>query len=332
MTQAACAAAKGCYKGDNTACEQDTCPGGPDALITIYKYYDTNANGINDGAGDPPLNGVRFTINVVDATGATINILSPPFDVGTYYVSGANGNEPGFRGPIELNRLGVFPYTITVCEVLPDSTLGNQWINTDPGTLAMCESLQMVAPGDDRFFDFGNLCVGTPGGGHTMGFWSNRNGRSVLETCNGGLAANLQALTDLCLRNANGTNFDPNNYTQYRGWLLSANATNMAYMLSAQLSAMTFNIRNAACMGQFGGGVTNPDGLIFAPGTNCANPLGFASLSCVVTEANSALCANGNTVADSPDRTRQGALKDAIDNANNNLNFVSGTPCEVVYK
>jgi hypothetical protein len=144
------------------------------------------------------------------------------------------------------------------------------------------------------------------------------------------MTANMGSLSALCLRNANGSNFDPNSYSQYRTWLLSANATNMAYMLSAQLSAMHFNIREASCMGAFGGGV-NPTAIIFAPGTNCANALGFGTIGCVVTEANTALCNNGVTIADSPERTYQAALKNAIDDANNNRNFVSPTACSVVY-
>ena len=53
----------------------------------------------------------------------------------------------------------------------------------------------------------------------------------------------LQALdTALNLRNANGTNFDPSSYNTFRSWLLSATATNMAYMLSAQLAATSLGL------------------------------------------------------------------------------------------
>ena len=54
----------------------------------------------------------------------------------------------------------------------------------------------------------------------------------------GTLAPELALLAGLNLRNANGTDFNPTTYAAFRTWILAATATNMAYMLSAQLSAM----------------------------------------------------------------------------------------------
>jgi hypothetical protein len=56
-------------------------------------------------------------------------------------------------------------------------------------------------------------------------------------------------LVALNLRNADGTNFNPVSYTAYRSWLLKAKATNMAYMLSAQLSGMELNVFNGKVSG-----------------------------------------------------------------------------------
>jgi hypothetical protein len=47
--------------------------------------------------------------------------------------------------------------------------------------------------------------------------------------------------------------------------------------------------------------------------------------------ANGALCADGFTPSGDPNRATQEFLKDALDDANNNLNFVQATPCDVNY-
>ena len=67
----------------------------------------------------------------------------------------------------------------------------------------------------------------------TLGFWSNKNGQK-LET-----ADDFVALTALHLVNANGSPRDftsslSNNKSALNSFLLGANATNMANMLSAQ--------------------------------------------------------------------------------------------------
>ena len=105
-------------------------------------------------------------------------------------------------------------------------------------------------------------------------------------------------------------------------WLLSASATNMAYMLSAQLAAMNLNVAR---------GYVNGSALIYAPGTHSANALGFATVSAITAEANTSLCANPNTIASGATRTYQQALQNALNNANNNLNFVQGSPCSFTF-
>jgi hypothetical protein len=92
----------------------------------------------------------------------------------------------------------------------------------------------------------------------------------------------------------------------------------MAYMLSAQLAAMELNVNN----GKVSGG-----SIIYAPGTTSANSFGFASVSAVMAEANTELGLHGYVVASGPTRTYQEALKNALDKANNNLNFVQSGPC-----
>jgi hypothetical protein len=97
----------------------------------------------------------------------------------------------------------------------------------------------------------------------------------------------------------------------------------MASMLSAQLAAMHLNVAT--------GGV-NGNAIIYAPGTNSANAFGFATVNAVINEANTLLCTGGATnlviLSGNPDRPRAEALKNALDNANNNKNFVQATPCD----
>jgi hypothetical protein len=193
------------------------------------------------------------------------------------------------------------PDTYTVDEFMPAEP---NWMPTTP------TSVEVTIP-PDATVEFGNLCLGG-GGGRTLGFWSNRNGQALI----GG--DDLAMLVALNLRNADGSNFDPANKTAFRSWLLSANATNMSYMLSAQLAAMELNVYN---------GFVDGSALIYAPGTNSANALGFATVNAVMTEANTELGVHGTAYAGDAWRSYQEALKNALDNANNNYTFVQPTPC-----
>ena len=71
--------------------------------------------------------------------------------------------------------------------------------------------------------------------------------------------------------------------------------------------------------------------LIYAPGAVSANSLGFASVDAILSEANSELGAHALTLSGSPFRTYQQALKNALDEANNNKNFVQKNPCEFTF-
>jgi hypothetical protein len=159
--------------------------------------------------------------------------------------------------------------------------------------------------------NFGDVLLGG-GGGRTLGFWSNKNGFALMND-GSSIESELALLRSLNLRNANGSNFDPTTYDQFRSWLLSATATNMAYMLSAQLAAMELNVE---------AGLVDGDAAVYAPGTPGATSLGFTTINNLMTQANSSLGANGYTPSGSSARTLQGKLKDALDAANNNRNFV----------
>jgi hypothetical protein len=263
--------------------------------VSGLKYYDANTNGQFD-AGEVGIAGwlIDFTNAVsgtvtTDATGAFTLALVP--DIYTFQEQVANapwiqtGNTVDQSLPVAAASLASFIYTVTVGT---DNITG---------------------------LNFGNVCVGA-GGGHTLGFWSNKNGKATLND-GGTLAPELALLAGLNLRRADGSAFDPTTYNGFRTWLLDATATNMAYMLSAQLAAMALNVE---------AGFVNAGALIYAPGTTSANGAGFATVGAVMTEANTELGIHGLVLSGSPFRAYQEALKNALDQANNNLNFVQPGP------
>lgn len=197
----------------------------------------------------------------------------------------------------------VGPGDYSVNEFMPVET---NWMATTPSPVTATVDADATTT-----VEFGNVCVGA-GGGLTLGFWSNRNGQALFG------ADDLALMGSLNLRNANGTAFNPASYSSFKSWLLSATATNMAYMLSAQLAAMELNVLNGKVSGT---------ALVYAPGATSANGLGYATINALMAEADASLGTDGYTVASGATRSYQEALKNALDRANNNLNFVQGTPC-----
>ncbi|MDX6499298.1 MAG: hypothetical protein QOG23_2558 [Blastocatellia bacterium] len=289
------------FKVKATGC-QDCPPPQTNPTLRVRKYYDANANGINDDA--QPITGWKIHIqdNIDFIRYTPVNLV---VDVDTYTVTEFPTTETNWQhtGCGVINNL---LNSLSACTPGPDNT-----------------SVTLES-GDDKTVEFGNLCLGA-GGGLTLGYWSNKNGEAAIKNCQGGgTAATLAFLSTLNLRNGNGSAFDPASYnsnpssTNFRSWILSATATNMAYMLSAQLAAMELNVR---CGGVNGGS------LIYAPGTTSANAFGYAPVNAVMAEADATLGLNGSTLSGNPERTHQEALKNALDKANNNQNFVQAGPC-----
>ena len=192
------------------------------------------------------------------------------------------------------NPIQLAPGTYTVAEATPAG-----WLGTTPIT----STVTLVAGGSGEV-KFGNVCVGGTGG-RTIGFWGNRNGQRLIGE------GDLAMLRALNLVKADGTAFDPTTYDQLNTWLQAANATNMSYMLSAQLAAMSLNIYN---------GLVTSTALVW-------NGTSFVTIQSVVNAANAALGTDGLTPSGDSNRATQAALKDIIDAANNNRNFLSATPC-----
>ena len=250
--------------------------------LDLIKFYDANVNGINDDGQE--------------IAGWAVGVQGPSnlLDVTPASFQLVDGDYTAFElAPVEGN-----------------------WVATTP------TSVGLTMPDDDgTTVEFGNVCLGA-GGGRTIGFWTNKNGKAVMND-GGSLVPELLLLAGLNLRTATGANFNPTTYAQFNTWLQQAQATNMAYMLSAQLAAMALNVEAELVNGS--ALVYVPQLLPFAvPGLN---GLGFISIDDLVAAANAELGAHGLTSSGSPYRDYQEALKVGLDKANNNQTFVQSSPC-----
>jgi SdrD B-like protein len=271
-----------------------TCFVKPGTIQTHYhgslsgaKYYDANIDG--QDVSEVGINGWKVVIT--DCNGNVVD---------TEYT-----NSSGNFGPVQLD-----PGTYCVAEVQSSGwTQTGNTVDQTSTSGGASESLQsfvytVTIPSDHDStvtnLNFGNVCYVAPGG-LTIGFWSNKNGQANFTP------ADLAALVAFNLRNANGSNFDPASYTQYRSWLLNANATNMAYMLSAQMSATYLNIQH---------GFTNAN--VIVDGTR--------TVAQEITYANGLLGADGFTLSGNLDRTEQERVKNIFDKINNGGSFLQPGP------
>jgi hypothetical protein len=159
-------------------------------------------------------------------------------------------------------------------------------------------------------------------GGLTIGFWSNNNGRAVLcahdpgwrYLLNGG---NPSSTSTYFLRSGNGNFYYVSTSgtcnsadSNFASWLLNATATNMSYMLSAQLAGTILNV-NFNGMG----------GALCIAGID-GNPITISSL---IANAIAFLRLNPNTTASGTPRNTATLYKNIFDTLNNGKGFaVSG--------
>lgn len=265
------------------------------STISGFKFYDANVNGY-------------FDFDEFGISGWKIFIFGGPesFDTTT--------DSTDLAG--EYSFINLEDGTYGVCEVIP--SLAPVWVPTTSTQIT-----GIAVPPDSDEHNFGNVCLG-PGGGKTLGFWSNKNGKAVMND-GGTLAPELALLSGLCLRNAIGNDVNPSDYSSFKSWILKATATNMAYMLSAQLAAMELNVES---------GQVADSAVVYAPGCgdSTLNSTGnFITINGLMATANTQLCINAITLAGNPERSDQECLKNALDAGNNNRNFVQATACEVNY-
>lgn len=266
-------------------CKENTIP--PQSVLSIVKFYDANANGYQDP-------------DEQEITGWQV-----------YYKSSDAQYETCAYTPVEIS---VAPGDYKIRESLP---VEPNWMAT-----TLTEQTVTVSQNETKVVKFGNLCLGA-GGGRTLGFWSNKNGQAVMND-GGEMESELALLRSYNLKNSLGVDFDPQNYSSFRSWLLGANATNMAYMLSAQLAAMILNVEANFVKG---------DALVYAPG--CGNTginSDFITINDLISKANESLKSYPLTLSGHPARAEQECLKNALDWANNNKNFVQPEPCSFSFE
>lgn len=290
---AACGAAVDCglagfvsgsTKTDNFKVGPTTPTTPPTGSVRAFKFYDADADGHYDQNIDILLDGWKMTLG--------------SFEQGidsTHYTSAGSAQWDNLLPGIDY----------TVGEGVP--TQGN-WVHSatiytghDGSPENPAGPLTVVA-GQVTSVLFGNYCT-VPSNGRTLGFWSNKNGQSLIGS------DDLQVLYALNLRNADGSHFDAFTKTQFRNWLLNGDAVNMAYMLSVQLSAMRLNVYNGFVNG---GGYYVPAGM---------------TVNALIAAADAALAADGTTFAGDPNRAYQESLKNWLDALNNGAGLLSPTPC-----
>jgi hypothetical protein len=265
----------------------------PLAQIGGTKYYDADKSGTLT-TGDSAVQGIKITIAATKPNGVS--------DGETVYTA-AGGSWQSKQYPEGT--------TYSVTETLPN---GN-WTQT--GTTTVWNG--KVGSANTGNLDFYNVCTATPGG-RTLGFWSNKNGQALLTT------GDFTALSNLNLRDANGLdkNFAGSlaaNKTAFNSWLLSANATNMSYMLSAQMSATKMSVDHLFSL---------PN--VIVDGTRTvAQEIVYANSLLADAYVAPDLDLKNLTVKASAERTEQGRVKDILDKINNGGSFVQSAPCPFTF-
>lgn len=277
--------------------------------LQLFKYFDTNINGQWDD-GEPGIG--NWLIDVTSGgsaiTGSPFSTIISGPDLGKAFLT----VDPGTYRLVE-RQASSFPIGGGPAQGIWKQT-GNtviqyfDFLNSTTLNANKTYDVTAVLDGFTTGLNFGNVCSIRPGG-RTLGFWSNKNGLALIT------AGNFTALTAFNLRNANGSGRDftgslAQNKTAFSNWLLSANASNMAYMLSAQMSATYLDVANG-----------------FTDGTVVVD--GARTISQEIDYANSLLAnpivggpfsgQNGSvTIAGSALRTEQERVKNIFDKINNN--------------
>jgi len=316
-----------------------------EVTLSGHKFYDANGSTINED--EAPVEGIKIRVLVWYPES---DPNADPADLDAIVLTDAGGNWTS--GPVPAGS------SYRVLEILPDPCAdGSYWLQTAPvADINGFQGYTGTAFENVSGLDFGDICFTQGTGGFTLGFWSNKNGQKRMETgvisdvyvfyangtaaqntnCAGaninGINCDLAFLRRFNLRNTsqvknnpNGLNYDPNSYSDFRTWLLSGNAINMAYMLSVQLSANSLDVRHRTL---FDDTLVDGTGICNSNGT-C---LGLVTIGEVRQLANESLGDNGYTVTGDPHREDQEVLKNFLDAVNNNrLGFANDVPCGVCY-
>jgi len=238
-TDAVCKTDNFKVRNPSTPCDPEVDPNcqppTPFGVVNGQKYYDVNHNGQRDpgenGIANWPIDftdGVTPNTQLTDTNGNfTLNL-----PVGSYHFAEELANSPW----VQTGETNVGSQT----EGQASDTGGN-------GTTLNTDKTYDVSVSDGGVTNdllFGNVCTVTNTGGLTLGFWSNNNGKAILQAHQAAFATAIN--TTYWLVKANGTRFlvsgnFTTEYNAFRTWILAATSTNASYMLSAQLITTAFD-------------------------------------------------------------------------------------------
>ncbi|MGN6513988.1 MAG: hypothetical protein ACTHKZ_10525 [Lysobacteraceae bacterium] len=270
------------------------------ADLNVYKFYDANGNGAWD-ADEVPLFGWAMTVTSSN-TGA-IRLTQSPDGIATF-----SGLDPAND-----------PYAVT------EGNAGAGWHQSaaivDGAPVAVANpvgGLALVA-GQTTEVVFGNYCT-CRNKGHGPAWWAGTSGQTKLND-GGTMTPEFKVLNGLNLRNPNGTDFalnvktqtDATNYTVLQAWLMGANDTNMAYLLSVHLAALRLNIdagyvKKLNFFPDYGGTVAD-----------------------LLNDANAALAADGNTPVGDPNRALQEELVAYLVQLEGTIDLIRDKPCKYAF-
>lgn len=257
----------------------------------------------------------NFKVKVGDPEATPTPVPQAELKVEKFYDANANGVKDvteqlitGWKIRIQ-DGIDLIRYTLVDLFLDPDdyvvtefAPVQTNWFSTTTNPVNIT-----LNDGDSKTVRFGNYCL-VSSGGLSKGFWTNKNGQAVFGSSS---AADLAALVALNLRNANGTNFNPGSYAEFKTWLGSATATNMANMLSAQLAAVKLDVLHG-----------------YTDGSAFYIPFG-RTINQLITAADAQLAVNSLTLSLSgnPNRSIQETLKNHLDALANGASVVPTTPC-----
>jgi hypothetical protein len=313
--------------------------------ICVHKFYDANVNGLDDDS--------KFVV------GWKINLTGTDYQGASVTKSDVTGAD----GSVCFPNLLPGSYTVSEAASLTGNWIATTATTSDPITLDTCTP-------SSPSFSFGNVCTPNSTAGLTLGFWCNQNGQKILTGSTTGkclLPAVANLLNSPCgagavLRNANGTihtfSTSTTSYADLKNWLLNATASNMAYMLSAQLAANVLDgayhsLADSTAIIVPGGMKTQANACIvtvlnttitttyscapapvsltvlLATCSGCSTVDGLSTVGALRAAACCSLSKIGVTTASGPARTYQECVKDLLDVINNNGNpaGASAYPC-----
>ena len=271
-----------------------------EADLSVYKFYDANANGEWD-SDEQPIFGWLMTVND-SGGGSGAGLTQSPDGIVSF-----TGLDPALTYSVtEGLGGGTWHQSASIINGTPTGT------PTNPVTgLTLTVDVNTIV-------EFGNYCD-CKSGGKPKSWWITASGQTKV---NDGSTMNpeFNALNQLNLRSSSGSHWNltttlatptqAQNWTTFVNWVNNSSTTNMAYALSRQLAILRLNLDAG-----------------YVNGVNFYKPAN-ESINALLAEANTALGADGNTPVGDPNRAAQEQLLAWITEINSGtVNVIKPTPC-----